>query len=178
MRKQPRPLIDLHDGTFAVPLTRGFHAIIDAIDKPLVESIAWHAFVSERSATVYAQGRPTGTAKVYMHRFILGDAAQAVDHANGVGTDNRRSNLRPATISQNAANSHKVRGSISLKGVSAQGRMFSATCNSDYLGTFATARAAAMAYDAEAIRRFGSFARTNAALGLLDQQATVSGANA
>ena len=168
MRKQPRPLVDLHDGTFAVPLTRGFHAIIDAIDKPLVESIAWHAFVSERNATVYAQGRPVGTAKVYMHRFILGDDAQAVDHANGVGTDNRRTNLRPATISQNAANSHKVRGSIFFKGVSVQGRMFSATCNSDYLGTFATARAAALAYDREAIRRFGSFARTNAALGLLD----------
>lgn len=40
-----------------------------------------------------------------MHRVILGvDSSVEVDHRNGDGLDNRKSNLRPATRQQNCAN--------------------------------------------------------------------------
>jgi hypothetical protein len=83
--------------------------------------------------------------------------------------DNRRANLRLATHRDNNANRNAWTSSASgFKGVTIDRDCFIATCDAVRLGTFATARAAALAYDAEAIRRFGSFARTNAALGLLD----------
>lgn len=56
---------------------------------------------------------------VLLHRFIVGapDGLE-VDHKNGDGLDCRRSNLRLATRTQNAANRSKQWGTVSrFKGV-------------------------------------------------------------
>lgn len=39
-----------------------------------------------------------------MHRFLLGDDAETVDHQNHDKTDNRRANLRHASNSENISN--------------------------------------------------------------------------
>jgi len=84
-----------------------------------------------------------------------------LDHKNLNRADNAISNLRPATSAQNRQNT-KAKGQTGLKGVVRHkcGR-FQAQCGRTYLGLFASAEDAARAYDAEAHRRHGEFARLN-----------------
>lgn len=90
------------------------------------------------------------------------------DHASGNGLDNRRSNLRSATNSQNNANARKRRGTGSrYKGVSwrADKQKWRAYLVENgkqiFLGYFLTEETAAMAYDQAAKIRFGKFAKLN-----------------
>lgn len=88
---------------FTVPLTQGFVAIVD-IDQEWVLSRKW--FVSgAKSGHPYAV---TGASahRLIMHREILGDACigLVVDHLNGNTLDNRRSNIRAVSSSQNSHN--------------------------------------------------------------------------
>jgi hypothetical protein len=91
-----------------------------------------------------------------------------IDHINGVRTDNRPSNLRLATRSQNIANSRlSNRNSSGLKGVRcdarAKKRKWTARIvvnrKEIYLGSFTNAETAHAAYCAAARENFGSFAR-------------------
>lgn len=84
-----------------------------------------------------------------------------IDHINGNPADNRPENLRVATTAQNQHN-RKASSSCGFKGVTrhSSGR-YQVSCKSRYVGIFATAEDAAKAYDAEALRLFGSFARLN-----------------
>lgn len=82
-----------------VPLSRGLFAVIDDDDAPLIAEHAWHVSVSR--VTNYAIA-DDGSA---MHRLILAvGAGELVDHIDGDGLNNRRSNLRVATRSQNVRN--------------------------------------------------------------------------
>jgi hypothetical protein len=89
-----------------VPLTRGYEAIIDAADVPLVAGHNWCALV--RPHTVYAgRGDCTGPTfrTVQMHRVLMGEPdGLDVDHEDGNGLNNTRDNLRPATRPQNQHN--------------------------------------------------------------------------
>lgn len=62
-----------------------------------------------KSGLIYAW-RTAGGRTVYLHRELLGlttgDGLE-VDHLNGNGLDNRRSNVRPVTHAQNLQNIHK-----------------------------------------------------------------------
>jgi hypothetical protein len=88
-----------------------------------------------------------------------------IDRRDGDGTNNRWSNLRRATQSQNTANSRRPRHNTSgYKGVSLRrsGRWRAIICNKGrwiYLGTFATPEAAHAVYLAAARKLFGEFAR-------------------
>ena len=102
-----------------------------------------------------------------MHRFILGFPTAHVDHVNGDGLDNRRSNLRLCTHAQNVCGVRQVTNKTGLVGVSlakTTGK-FLAYIHKDrksrYLGTFPTAQLAAQAYNAAALQLFGEFARLN-----------------
>jgi hypothetical protein len=102
-----------------VTLTRGYEAIIDAADVPLVEGWNWHA-VPEWS-TFYARRTDykNGKKTVQMHRVIINcpDGFE-VDHINGDGLNNRRFNLRIATKSQNQSNrGPQVDNKSGIKGV-------------------------------------------------------------
>lgn len=106
---------------------------------------------------------------VFLHRFLLGlqkGDGRLCDHVNGDGLDNRRSNIRLATGTQNCANRGPNAKNPGFKGVDARpnGR-FRASIGiaggTRYLGTFAEAEAAARAYDDAARAAYGEFARTN-----------------
>ncbi len=150
------------------------HAIIDSTD--LVTVLAgggrWHPYKGARSNTLYAVrkfGPSNSRGSHRMHRIILSEnEALAVDHRDGQGLDNRRSNLRPATSSQNAMNCRKNRTGTSIfKGVSfASGRNLwkAEICINRkriFIGRFAVEEDAARAYDAKAIELFGDFAVLN-----------------
>ena len=98
--------------------------------------------------------------------YVHGEFVQELDHINGIRTDNRISNLRPATRSQNNGNARKQSNNTSgLKGVSWYKRLqkwkAQITFNGRYiwLGIFDTREAAHAAYCAKSRELFGEFAR-------------------
>jgi hypothetical protein len=89
-----------------------------------------------------------------------------LDHINGDPSDNRLTNLRPATSSQNGANSRKgVNNKSGFKGVSwhAQNQRWRARImvgrRQIFLGLFADPAAAHTAYITAAKEYFGEYAR-------------------
>lgn len=102
--------------------------------------------------------------KAFIDPDYLGD----LDHIDMNKTNNRLSNLRKATRSQNNANSVKTRGVSKYKGVHlGRGKVnpwsakISVNCERFYLGGFSTQEEAAQAYNTAALKHFGVFARTN-----------------
>jgi len=154
-----------------VPVGRTRVAMVDAGDADLVLQYRWHVHAMP-DGRVYARARPNG-GSVYMHRLIAATPAGfETDHRDGDGLNNRRSNLRTATASQNRANGAKQRRrgdlppSSPFKGVhrTRDGYLtakIKVNGQTRYLGTFPTEEAAARAYDAAARDAFGEFAQVN-----------------
>jgi hypothetical protein len=101
--------------------------------------------------------------------YITGEWPEhEIDHANGNRSDNRWSNIRLATPSQNRWNSRKsTRNTSGFKGVywcevmNAWSAQICAGGKRTYLGCFKTARMAHAAYCDAANRLHGKFARHN-----------------
>jgi hypothetical protein len=119
---------------------------------------------------------------VLMHRIILErkigrplkGRREFVDHINGNRADNRRVNLRISNNSQNQANrGPSSRSSTGYKGVYLDKHAVKKNCKKPYkamirvkgkainIGTYATPKEAAHAYDQAATRHFGEYAQTN-----------------
>ena len=107
---------------------------------------------------------------VYMHQLVLPcpNKTIQVEHANNNGLDNRRSNLRLSTQSQNMANKGSQDNNTSgYRGVSFHKRAKSwrayITCKgvTQHLGLFRTSKEAAKAYNKAALTHFGEFAKIN-----------------
>lgn len=151
----------MHDESIIVPLTQGKVAIIDAEDAERVLAHRWHAIFIKG----YWYARKSDG--VYMHRLILGTPkGMLTDHADNDGLNNRKTNLRPCTKTQNQANSprHK-RGVSGYRGVwkSRHGDKWIARIKHHRVtvGPFTDAREAARAYDAVARAVWGEFAVLN-----------------
>lgn len=160
------------DDVAYIPLTRGFEAVIDAVDLPLVTAFAWHAQLSYYSWYARCHIRGGGNAKAFMHNLILPPPqGLTIDHQDGDGLNNRRSNLRHATPGQQMWNRRKHRSSLSKhKGVSwASGRPGSRgswraiiVVNGRMIARFAsTELEAALIYNDLAIQHFGPYASLN-----------------
>jgi HNH endonuclease len=108
MAKLPPTEIKIYEGEPCgfIPLSDGTCAIVDASDVPLVDQDIWHVTLgyAARNSSWHYPGRPRR-----MHRVIMGDPAGLdVDHVNGNRLDNRRSNLRLVTHTENGWNQHKI----------------------------------------------------------------------
>lgn len=91
-----------------IPLTQGKVAIVDDEDFEKVSLFKWWA--QKGNQTFYAIKRKSKrNSYQVMARFILEyEGKLFVDHKNKNGLDNRKNNLRLATVSQNGANRHKT----------------------------------------------------------------------
>lgn len=155
----------------SIPLTQGQVAIVDDADAPLVAQHHWWA--SRGAYSYYAVTKvrlSRGRWRLLgMHRFLMGDPpGLQVDHVNHDGLDNRRSNLRIATQSQNKANSRRYRQNASgFKGVYRRAHYDRWSAQIAYggrlrhLGYFNSPEEAARAYDTKARELFGAFALCN-----------------
>ena len=157
-----------------IQLTQGRFALVDNEDYDEIASYKWCAHQRQNSKNCYAVRTVRlsfGRYKtVYMHRAILSPGPRLeVDHANGNGLDNRRSNIRACTHSENIRNRAKrAKASSQFKGVSwnVAARRWAANIHSGpdrqiFLGYFADEVEAAKSYDAAARHHFGRFARLN-----------------
>lgn len=157
--------------TREIPLTKGQVALVDDEDYTWAASIRWqYSATGGEGRQGYAISRP-GSRKtvktVYMHRVIAGARrGEVVDHIDGDKLNNRRSNLRPCSHTENARNRPKTaRNTSGFKGVKREGRRWIATIRVEgrqrRVGAFDTVIEGARAYDIAAIEHYGEFARLN-----------------
>lgn len=147
-------------GAAHVPVGKSRVAIIDAECLEMVSGHRW--FFNGR----YAYAKIGGGRVLLMHRVILGVTGKAiVDHSDGDGLNNRRSNLRACSHAQNMRNRSKISGRSRFKGVHLDKQAWRAQINFDgrriRIGRFPTETAAARAYDEAALFYHGEFAKTN-----------------
>lgn len=85
-----------------------------------------------------------------------------LDHINGIRNDNRIENLRPATNSQNKANSKVNKNNLStgIKGVYPSKDNFKVVCGEEYLGSYNTVEDATLVYKKAAKEKWGDYAKT------------------
>jgi hypothetical protein len=103
-----------------VTLTKGYEAIIDSEDVHLVDKFNWSLLTCRKN--FYAHRREVKDGKsvyIAMHRVILNAPnGYEVDHIDGNGLNNLKSNLRLATSSQNKHNQRVSKANKSgIKGV-------------------------------------------------------------
>lgn len=163
------------DGARWIALTQGKFTLVDEADFADASRWNWCAFrARSKTGGLYSwyaiRGRaPTDAcgkkAPVSLHRYLLGEPPEEVDHRNRDGLDNRRENLRKVTHAQNMMNSPSREGSSRFKGVSRSRNGWEAAIRDDYktvrLGGFNLEEDAALAYDEAARRLHGEFARFN-----------------
>lgn len=160
------------DGLVRMPLTRGLWAVVDEADYELVKAHKWHACKPKNKNIFYAKTtiKIKGEYKhIKLHRFILNATiGSMVDHIDGNGLNNQRSNLRFCNYSENQRNRSATKKSkTGFKGVfkSQSGQRFVSKLGINgkdiYLGTFDHKEQAAKAYDYMAKKLCGKFARLN-----------------
>jgi hypothetical protein len=139
---------------------------LDTADYPLVQGYRW--FLRRENHHInYVGTRFPGSSKIIkMHRLLL-PGVPTIDHRNGLGTDNRRQNLRAATTSQNGANQRKTRGKSKYLGVcwNSVTSKYQAKIAKDkrryVLGLFNDEHIAALTYDLASLSLHGEFAHLN-----------------
>lgn len=161
-----------------IPLTQGKVALVDDVDYEELAKHKWCASASRSGRNEYYALRKehinTRWQTLLMHRVVWTrhhgpiPEGKEIDHINGDGLDNRKTNMRLCTHANNMANYRKKKAHSShFKGVSWQKdcHRWKAHIKKDggktYLGCYISEEDAARAYDTKAKELFGEFANLN-----------------
>lgn len=111
--------------------------VIDTEDLKTCLAYKWH--IKKSLNTNYATSTTKDGKKILLHRLVLGyNGKLDVDHINGNGLDNRKSNLRVVTHSKNISNQRNpMAGIFRVK----SGRFRASICHNYktiYIGTYDT----------------------------------------
>lgn len=91
-------------------------AIIDVEDVDRCKQYKWHIRRAHKKLYVIASLKQPNSQKLHLHRFIMNyNGTLDIDHLNGNGLDNRKSNLRIVLHSINMLNRQKQCGIRQLK---------------------------------------------------------------
>lgn len=115
----PNEVIQLPCGVSEMSLSQGKVAIFDTSDYVFIQGLRWCAWKNPRSHVWYAvssYGPKRNRKTVRMHSMIVPNVG-LLDHKDGDGLNNRRVNLRPASVSLNAFNRKCVPHSSHYHGV-------------------------------------------------------------
>jgi hypothetical protein len=152
-----------------IKLTKGKFAIVDDEDYDELMKYKWYAI---KGSTIYFYARRTpfkdGQHKISMHRQILNFPDKIIDHVNRNGLDNRKSNLRLCSKSENRINCKKHKNNTSgFRGVSWHPLIKKWQVRiqhnniSVHIGYFSEKIQGAKSYDKKAIEFFGKFVVLN-----------------
>lgn len=155
-----------------IPLTQGKFAVIDDADAHLLAPYkSWYYHKNKNAKTGYAYATIPGSWRkgkgckiMALHRLIMGGTA-LIDHLDRDGLNNRRSNLRFASQSQNMHNNGlQKNNTLGVKGIHYNHRcprkpwrariMVNGKMHS--LGGYSTKEEAALAYNQAASRLVGT----------------------
>ena len=150
-------------------LTQGKATQVDDEDYEFLNQWKW--CVAKTSSTIYAKRRRKGSCRcdtALMHRDIMKpEKGLCIDHIDGNGLNNQKSNLRFCTHTQNMQNSKSETGKSRYKGVNWLGRLnkwkaeIRLNKRGIHLGVFLDDKRAALFYDEAARLLFGEFAQVN-----------------
>lgn len=154
-----------------IKLTKGFETLVDDEDFNTLNRYSWTTAINKRS--IYAK-RSGGAKKrgIFMHRAILGTTSRSieVDHIDGNGLNNQKSNLRLCSKPENVRNRRlNLNNSSGYKGVrlykDGRSKPWEARIRYQrkliHVGQYSTAEEAAVAYNRIAAELFGGFAKLN-----------------
>jgi hypothetical protein len=153
-----------------IKLTRGIVVIVDDEDYEFLNKWKWYA--ARAGNSVYAQRGVCINERINiikMHRVIMSSPVDLeIDHIDGNGLNNQRSNLRTCTRSQNMMNQKpRLNCSSKYKGVTWNKRdnRYQARIIINYknisLGYFKSEKDAAITYNSKALELYGEFAWLN-----------------
>ena len=143
--------------------------MVDDEDYALFGGYKWYATLSD-DGRYYAKRRISAKHQIYLHREIMqAPSCVEIDHIDGNGLNNQKSNLRLCIRMQNAMNTIKRKQSAQskYKGVCWHkgGKKWISKINPNgrtiYLGLFKNEIDAAIAYNKAAMKHFGEYARLN-----------------
>lgn len=174
MRKRHKEQIENYiynsDETISIPLTKNKFTVVDIENLETIKQYCWS--LTQAGYNNYVVSYTKGE-KLYLHRLLMScDSTKQIDHINMNGLDNRNSNLRICTISQNRCNRpSQYNGTSKFKGVCKSRGYFAVQLQIDnkrvYASTYKSEIEAAKAYDKVAMEYHGEFALTNKKLRLL-----------
>lgn len=148
-----------------IPLTRSKFALVDDEDFDYLNQWKWHANPTRSGLYARRTGPRPAKRQIYMHREIMKCPDEmCVDHIDGNTLNNQKHNLRICTTNENIYNAKpKLCTSSKYKGVyfHQQAGKWATEIQHNYLGLFENEVDAAVAYDREAKRLFGNFAKLN-----------------
>lgn len=150
-------------------LRKGQVVLLDDEDLARVAGFTWYVNAQGYVVSLRENKRLAKLECVSLHRVILkAPKGRIVDHINGNPLDNRRSNLRLVTLSQNAQNRkrHKnnksgVKGVIWHKGNKAWRASIMINGKAKHLGSFQDLQEAGQAYRNASEKFFGTFNRSH-----------------
>ena len=92
-----------------IPLTQGFHALVDDADYARLVQYQWRILHGKGPMYARRKGYVAGKqVTILMHRAIFNPPSHLqIDHIDGDGLNNQRHNLRLATASLNQRNHHR-----------------------------------------------------------------------
>ncbi len=155
----------------SIPLPGGHVLLVDVADLRLALGHTWAA-KKNRHVFYAAAARRVGKGSprtVYLHNLLMRpERGFIVDHRDGDGLNNRRTNLRISTPTQNQQNARPrinklsaYKGVTRCKGSKAWRAQIKVNKVLIVIGTYESEIDAAYAYDEAASRHFGDFARVN-----------------
>lgn len=145
----------------------GAKIYFDNADRHFVENRYWTERKSANTSyAVTNGGKSNGWKQIAMHTiFMQTPKGLCVDHIDGNGLNNRRSNLRVCNSKQNTSSTRSRKGTSKYKGVSKFGSKWRAYIAPNRkqisLGYFSNQKDAAIAYNIAAEKYFGEFALLN-----------------